>query len=367
MAGMADTDFMKLAFELAEKGRGKTSPNPIVGAVVVRGNRVVGKGCHRAIGREHAEVAALRMAGAHSRGATLYVNLEPCCHHGRTGPCTEVIIKAGIARVVVSTKDPNPIVDGKGLRQLRRAGIQVETGLLRKEARRRNDIYFGYHVNKRPYVILKLAQSLDGRIATRTGDSRWISSAQSRNFVHRLRADVDAVVVGAGTVRRDNPSLTVRHVRGDNPYRIVLSESMELPPKAGLLVHNADLKTVIATSGRSLKKVSKAMLKQSPIVWTIERAGRNSLDLRDFIAKADSFGLQSILVEGGRSLATSFLKAGLVDKIVVVTAPIVIGEGISGIGDLNISEVSRAMSFDSGYSFSSGPDTIFVGYPQGDR
>jgi diaminohydroxyphosphoribosylaminopyrimidine deaminase/5-amino-6-(5-phosphoribosylamino)uracil reductase len=365
MADVADTDFMKLAIDLAEKGRGKTSPNPVVGAVLVHRNRVVGKGYHRAAGRDHAEIAAIKMAGSKARGATLYVNLEPCCHQGRTGPCTEAIIKAGISRVVASTKDPNPVVDGKGFRLLRKAGVKVETGLLKKQARQLNDIYIGYHENKRPYVILKLAQSLDGRIATGSGDSRWISSPQSRRFVHKLRAEVDAVVVGAGTVRRDNPLLTVRHVRGENPYRIVLSESLKIPPRSNLLVHNGDFKTIIASSDSALSNARRVASSRNPITWTVDRAAKHQLDLEDFMMKVNQFGLRSILVEGGRELATAFLKAGLVDKIVMVTAPIIIGDGISGIGELNIRNISKAIKLESGFDIGSGVDTIHVGYPQG--
>ncbi|UCG62036.1 MAG: bifunctional diaminohydroxyphosphoribosylaminopyrimidine deaminase/5-amino-6-(5-phosphoribosylamino)uracil reductase RibD [Candidatus Zixiibacteriota bacterium] len=353
---------MRYALDLAEKGRGRTSPNPMVGAVVVCGGRIVGEGYHRAPGKEHAEIAAIRMAGDHARGGTLYVNLEPCSHTGRTGPCTETIIDAGIKRVVLSLKDPNPLVNGRGIRRLRKYGITVESGLLREEARRLNDIYLGYHVNKRPYVILKLAQSLDGRIATTTGASKWISSVPSRRFAHKLRAEVDAVVVGAGTVRRDNPTLTVRHVRGRDPYRIILSGSLDIPAGSRLLVNNDDLKTVVATTGISVNRLRGKGLKGSPILWTVKNSARGRLDLHDFVSKAGSFGLQSLLVEGGASLATSFLRAGLVDKLVAITAPLVIGAGINGLGDLGINEISEAVRFDSAYTVRSGPDTIFTGY-----
>ncbi len=355
---------MRLAIELAEKGRGKTSPNPLVGAVIVRGSKIIGQGYHRALGREHAEVAAINKAGRKALGSTLFVNLEPCCHTGRTGPCTEAIIAAGISLVVMSTKDPNPVVNGKGIRILRKAGIEVQTGLLKQEARRLNDAYIGYYENGRPYVILKLAQSLDGRIATHNGDSKWISSAKSRKFSHGLRADVDAVVVGAGTVRRDNPALTVRNVKGSNPYRIILTESANIPPKSALLSGNGDMKTIIASSAKSLSKLPASKLRQNPIFWSLKRTSRGQLDLLDFIAKAADFGLRSILVEGGSTLATSFLKADLVDKFVAVTAPLVLGQGVSSLGNLSVNRVADAIRFDEAYDFPSGPDRIFIGYPK---
>ncbi len=366
MADAADTGFMTTAFELAEKGRGKTAPNPLVGAVIVRGNRIVGKGFHRAAGKEHAEVCAIRMAGRKARGATLYVNLEPCCHTGRTGPCTNAIIEAGISRVVLSVKDPNPLVNGKGIRQLRKAGIEVETGLLKTEAKHLNDIYLGYHRNRRPYVILKLAQSLDGRIATLSGDSRWLSSRQSRRFAHRLRAEVDAVVVGAETVRRDNPALTVRHVSGPDPYRIIISESLSIPARSNLIANNSDLKTIVASTSKSLKRFSTSRRTNSPIMWTVKRTGKGRLDLSDFVSKANDFGLQSILVEGGAGLATSFLRAGLVDRLVLITAPVLIGHGVNSLNDLGIRRISKGVKLQGTRGFSSGPDRILIGYPKQD-
>lgn len=354
---------MQLALQYAQKGYGRTSPNPIVGSVIVRRGQVVGVGYHRALGAPHAEVAALRMAGKKARGATLYVNLEPCCHTGRTGPCTEAIIKAGIARVVFSLKDPNPLVNGKGIAALKRAGITVSSGCLRKQARLLNDCYLGYHVNGRPYVVLKLAQSLDGRIATLSGDSKWISSLTSRKYAHRLRAGVDAVVVGGSTVRRDDPSLTVRHVRGSNPYRVVLSESLEIPRKSKLLADNSDTRTIIASSEKSIMRFSRLAKGYNLIFWTIKQQDKGLLDLNDFVARANDFGFRSLLVESGGRLATAFMKAGLVDKFVAVTAPIVIGDGLSGFGDLGVSKITEAVKLESVQEIKSGPDLIVVGYP----
>ncbi len=213
---------MKMALALAWKGQGKTSPNPMVGAVVVKSGEVVGRGYHHKAGQAHAEVLALRNAAERARGATLYVNLEPCCHFGRTRPCTDAIIEAGIKRVVYSIKDPNPVVNGCGARKLRAAGMEVTSGVGEKEATHLNEIYLKFISTGCPFVILKTAQSLDGRIATITGDSKWISGPEALKFAHRLRAECDAVAIGAGTVKADNPQLTVRLVKGRNPYRIII-------------------------------------------------------------------------------------------------------------------------------------------------
>ncbi|UCD63351.1 MAG: bifunctional diaminohydroxyphosphoribosylaminopyrimidine deaminase/5-amino-6-(5-phosphoribosylamino)uracil reductase RibD [Candidatus Zixiibacteriota bacterium] len=364
MAASSDIDFMRLALNLAEKGRGKTSPNPMVGAVVVSGGKIVGRGYHRAAGTDHAELSAIRKAAGRSRGATMYVNLEPCCHTGRTGPCTEAITDAGISRVVVAAKDPNPLVNGKGVRALRKAGIRVELGILRKEARLLNDAYMGYHENKRPFVTLKLAQTLDGRIATLSGESKYISSAQSLTYTHLLRAEADAVIVGLGTVRADNPTLTVRRVRGNSPYRIVVTASANLPPQAAMLKNNPDQRTIIATTESSAASRIKSRPRRNLIYWSLKKASGGLIDLGDLLDKADDFGLHSLLVEGGGRLATSFLKAGLVDKLVIVTAPVIVGRGIDAVGELNIRRLSQALTFQNCRTFASGPDTVFVGYPR---
>jgi len=362
MATAADTEFMRLALQLARKGHGRTSPNPLVGSVIVKNGQVVGTGYHRALGAAHAEVVALRKAGKKAKGATLYVNLEPCCHTGRTGPCTEVIISAGISRVVLPLKDPNPLVNGKGIAALKRAGVTVHSGCLRKQAELLNDSYLGYYAKGRPYVILKLAQSLDGKIATASGDSRWISSPASRKYVHHLRAGVDAVVVGGATVRRDDPALTVRHTRGRNPYRIILSESLQIPPRSQLLTANDDGRTVIASSESSILRFAPSRRRHNLIFWSVKRRGKGVLDLDDFVARAREFGLQSLLVEGGGRLATAFMRAGLADKFVAVTAPIIIGNGLSAFGDLGVGSVGQAVRINTVEEWKSGPDKIVIGH-----
>jgi len=357
--------YMRRALALAEKGRGQTSPNPMVGAVIVKRGKIVSEGYHRCVGGDHAERVAIKKAGLKAKGATLYVSLEPCCHIGRTGPCTDAIIQAGIRKVVFSVRDPNPRVNGKGARILRSAGVTVETGLLKKEARLLNENYFGYHKNKRPFVILKTAQTLDGRIATVTGDSKWISGHESLKMVHQLRAEVDAVVIGMGTVRKDNPALTVRLVKGKNPYRIVMSQSLNFPRQCRLLDNNGDRKTIIATTPEAVERFSRTKRGSKGLIyWNLRIDSNGLLDPHDFITKATEFGFQSLLIEGGSSIATSFLKAGLVDKYIVVIAPLVLGSGVSAIGEMHTRNINDAVSFDC-YSFQrSGTDNVFVGYPK---
>ena len=360
----ADITYMQRALDLAGRARRKTSPNPMVGAVIVKNGRVIAEGYHRRAGSDHAEVVALKKAGSRVAGATIYVSLEPCCHTGQTGPCTEQIIKAGIKKVFYAVKDPDPRVNGKGERRLKKAGIEVVGGVLKEEAARLNEIYFGNQINKRPFIILKTVQSLDGRIATATGDSQWISGAESLRFAHQLRAEVDAVAVGAATVCADNPALTVRRVKGNNPYRIILSGSLDLPRRCRLLDDNGDYKTIIASTPSAIARFSRKHKSKKPIFWEVKKDRRGRLDLRDFVAKAAAFGLHSLLIEGGATLVTSFLKAGLFDKYVVVTAPIVIGQGIEAVADLEIRKLSKVISFNREEFIKSGRDMIFIGYPE---
>lgn len=358
---------MERALALAARARGHTAPNPMVGALIVRKGQIVGEGYHHAAGRPHAEVEAIRSARDQTTGATMYVTLEPCCHHGRTGPCTEAIRSAGIREVVYAASDPDDRVNRGGERCLIEAGIKVRRGVLEEAAMLLNEIYFGYHRLGRPYVILKTAQTLDGRIATRTGDSKWISSPPALKMAHQLRADVDAVVVGLGTVCADDPSLTVRHVKGPNPYRIVLTESMKFPRSCKLLDNNRDCRTIVATTNDDLVQKLTHRRRNNLVLWKIKKRRGGGIDLHDLVAKADQFGFQSILVEGGSSVATSFLKAGLVDKYVAVIAPRVIGCGTPAVADLKTTRLTDGITF-SRHSFEAcGPDNIFVGYPKWER
>jgi len=363
MTGFSQKELMTRALSLAQKGRGKTLPNPMVGAVLVKKGKVIAEGYHKGPGKPHAEIEAIKKADKMAKGATLYVNLEPCCHIGRTGPCTDSIVEAGIKKVVYAVIDPNPQVNGKGAKTLRRAGVEVTNGLLSKEAARLNEVYLEITENQRPFVTLKLAQSLDGRIATSGGDSKWISGEASRKYVHRLRAESDAVLVGAGTFKKDNPHLTTRLTKGKNPYRIIVSTGWSSLENSHLINDNSDFKTIVATSDESLNGNSDTSNENGLTFWSIRKDSQGRVDLRDLLEKAKLFGVNSILVEGGAEIATSFLKAKLVDKYVVITAPIIIGKGIDSVGDLGTDLINEAIHFNDVYRVQNGSDEIFVGYP----
>ena len=350
---------MQKALRLALRGEGYTSPNPLVGAVVFDGSGIIATGYHGRAGGPHAEIVALRKAGERARGASLAVNLEPCCHIGRTGPCTEAIIAAGIKEVIYAIDDPFMKVCGRGARRLARHGIRVISGVGAGEATRLNEAYLTFAVTGRPFVVLKTAQSLDGRIATRTGDSRWISCPEALKFAHSLRARYDAVAVGSGTVRSDNPQLTVRLVKGRNPLRIIVTASEELPADLYLFQHNQDGRTIIATTRRVIAK----NVYSSIATWPI-RKERKGIDLNDLLAQAARRQVTSLLFEGGGRLATSLLKLGLVDKYYLVLAPMIIGRGIETVADLGTGSLKDALSF-SEYGFRRiGTNMLFWGYPK---
>ena len=318
---MNDVRFMRMALRLAHKGEGTVNPNPVAGAVVVQEERVVGRGYHRVFGGPHAEVMALDQAKALARGATLYVTLEPCPHHGKTPPCTERILEAGIGRVVFACEDPNPRVHGKGLARLEDAGIEVVHGVLATEARRQNEIFFKFITTGIPFVTLKLGMSLDGRIATRTGDSKWITGETSRKEVHRLRRKHSAVLVGAGTVLVDDPQLTVRHVRGPNPIRLVLDGKGEIPLAAALFSEPG--RTIVATA-TMLQDKEEALASRGVEVWRV--AGRDGrVDLAAFLERLGKSGIDSVLVEGGGETAAAFLEAQLVDRVAFFVSPVILG------------------------------------------
>jgi diaminohydroxyphosphoribosylaminopyrimidine deaminase/5-amino-6-(5-phosphoribosylamino)uracil reductase len=303
-----DEGFMRRAFQLAERGRGHVAPNPIVGAVVVRGGRIVGEGWHRALGEPHAEVVALERAGARARGATLYVTLEPCDHRGRTPPCTASVIRAGIRRCVVATRDPHRIVNGRGLRRLRAAGIRVEVGLLAAEARRRLGGYWLAHTEHRPRVTLKLATSLDGRIAPpngfdRQGQGRWLTGPQARRRVHRLRATSDAVVIGAGTARADDPRLTARGVGGTRqPLRVVCDTRLRLPSTLRLFGARLAHGTVVACGRRAPRRTAAAVAERGVAVWRLPES-RDGVSPQALLRRLAREGRHEVLVEGGGTLA----------------------------------------------------------------
>jgi len=357
-----DERFMRIALDLARKGEGETNPNPLVGAVVVRNSEIVGKGYHHSFGGPHAEVFALDEAGDAARGATLYVTLEPCSHHGKTPPCTERIIAAKIARVIIACRDPNPLVDGGGVAILRKGGIEVEEGLLEEEARRANEIFFKFITTGRPFVQLKLAESLDGKIATRTGDAKWISGADSRAEVHRLRRRFAAVLVGVGTVIADDPRLTVRHVAGRDPLRIVLDGRGRIPLAATLLREEG--RTIVITATMAREK-EEALLSLGTEVWR-PPGNEGNINLSAFLQRLGEENIDSLLVEGGGETAAAFLAASLVDKVAFFIAPILIGgrDAIPTIGGAGAEQVSEALHLKRVEIERIGEDLLVTGYPE---
>ena len=319
---MNDRHFMEIALELAARGKGYTSPNPMVGAVVVKDDKIVGKGWHEKVGGPHAEVNAIDDAGEQAAGSTIYVTLEPCNHQGRTPPCTRRILSAGIKQVIMAMKDPNPDVSGGGANFLIQNGISVKSGVCEAEARRLNESFIKYITTKRPFVTLKCAATLDGRIATRTGDSKWVTGELSRKYVHELRHEIDAIMVGVNTVKTDNPSLTTRldDKKGVDPIRIVLDTKLSIPENSKLLQIPSSSDTLIIT-GYSESSPKRTAI-ESMGVKVIDAAlkdGRIDLDaLMDQLGKR---GITSLLVEGGARVAASALQAKIVDKINFFYAP----------------------------------------------
>ncbi len=330
MTLMDDKRFMKMALDLAEKGQGFTSPNPMVGAVVVNDGKVVGKGYHQAAGKAHAEVNAIDDAGALAEDATLYVTLEPCNHTGRTPPCTEKVLSASIRRVVVAMKDPNPNVKGGGSDYLKNQGIDVTVGVCEDQAKRLNEVYIKYVSTKRPFSIVKCAATLDGRIATRTGDSKWVTGEESRKYVHRLRHAVDAIMVGINTVKKDDPSLTTRltnrieNFKGLDPTRVILDTHLRISEKAKLLQLDSDSDTIIVT-GHSVSGDKKTGIENLG-ARIIESPLKDGLiDLDRLMDRLGAFGITSLLIEGGSSVIASSLSSGIVDKINFFFAPKILG------------------------------------------
>lgn len=321
---MSDEAYIERALALAELGRGLVSPNPMVGAVLVRDGRIVGEGHHEGPGLPHAEIVALREAGPEARGATLYVNLEPCDHQGRTGPCTEAIIEAGVTRVVAAMRDPNPVVDGRGFARLRAAGIEVREGVLREEAERLNEAFAKHVRTGLPFVTWKMAASLDGKVAARDGTSRWITGPEARADVHRLRAASDAIVVGAGTALADDPSLTVRMpgYRGRPPLRVLVDARGRVPARGDLF--DGEAPTLVATTGLAPEERRGEWAAAGAEVLVYEAEGER-VPLARLMEELGKREVQAVLLEGGPTLAWSALEEGIVDRVVVYLAPKLIG------------------------------------------
>ena len=355
--------FMSRAIRMAQKGLGRTSPNPMVGAVVVKNGKIVGEGFHRALGEPHAEVDAIRAAGAQTEGAELFVTLEPCNHYGRTPPCTQAIMAAGIKKVYYGIDDPNPSVIGGGAEFLRKAGVEVVGQVLENRCRALNDMYLTKVTFKRPFVYLKLAMSLDGRVATRTGHSQWITSEQSRMRVHRLRDRVTAVMVGIKTVLADNPFLTTRlnGREGRDPVRIVADSNLRTPLEANIFNQMSPAGVIIATRRNPPSRLRARLEKKGCRV--IETASLDKVDLKDLLTNLYQIGITSLLIEGGAGLAWGALEARIVDRCMFFYAPIIIGgksapSGVSGAGIDRLEQAPRLVDMRSSRI---GPDILVEG------
>jgi len=340
-----DQDFMRRALRLAERGRGATRPNPIVGAVVVSGGRVVGEGWHRAAGLPHAEALALARAGARAGGGTLYVTLEPCAHHGRTPPCVDAIVAAGIRRCVVAMRDPHRIVNGRGLRRLRSSGVRVVTGVLGNEARQMLAGYVRAHERGLPRVTWKVATTLDGKVADGRGRSRWITGPAARAEVHRMRAAADAIVIGSGTARADDPRLTVRGTRrrAPQPLRVVCDSRLRLPLTLRLFRRPLARGTVVACRNDAPARKAMELERCGVAVWRLP-ATRGGVSPRAVARRLASAGCHDVLLEAGPRLGTAWMRAGLVDRVAWFVAPKLLGEpGIPWCGPLGRVSLSRAL------------------------
>ena len=349
--------YMDLTIKLAEKGRGLTSPNPMVGCIIVKRGRIVGKGWHKKAGTEHAEILAMSEAGKKAINSTMYVNLEPCSHWGRTPPCTEKIVEAGVREVIIGMKDPNPLVDG--FRELKFRGLKTKIGILEKEAKKLNESYVKYIKTKRPFVIIKVAMSLDGKIATSTGNSKYITSKEARTYVHKLRSEIDAVMVGLNTVLRDNPELTPRLVKGKDPMKIVVDSRLKIPKKCNLMKEPSRL--IIAATSKAPKGRTKELEHKGATV-IITKSKNGMVDLDDLMKQLGKHEITSVMIEGGSQLNSSAIKEGIVDKIFIFTAPKLIGNGIGAIGNLGIKKINNAINLKNPVTRKIGKDLLIEAY-----
>lgn len=360
----ADEAFMRRALGLARQSEGFTNPNPLVGALVVSDGQIVGQGFTASYGGPHAERSALEQAGQRTQGATLYVSWEPCVAYAgkRTPPCADLILAAGVRRVVVAAQDPHPQIDGKGLDALRRGGVQVEVGLLREEALQLNEISVAYHTKGRPFVCLKWAMTLDGKIATVSGDSKWISNASSREWAHKLRRRHAAILVGVNTVIQDDPALTVRRVPGRDPWRIVLDSKGRIPLGAQLLRLDSEAPTVVATTHAMPQETEDALTRLKARVWRLP-AVDGRVDVGALLTHMKEHELDSLLVEGGGKVLWSFASTRLFDKVVCFVAPKLAGGSVPPLGGEGVALMKDALQLERLSAVPLQGDLLITGYP----
>ncbi len=363
-----NNDFMKQAIQLAEEGRGRTSPNPFVGAIIVKNGKVVGKGYTQPVGQDHAEVQAIKNAGKNTKSATMYVTLEPCCFYGRTPPCTEAIINAGIKRVVIGMRDPNPEVNGKSIKILKSAGIEVELAshLIEKEIAEQNEIYFTYITKKRPFVIVKNALSLDGKIATESGNSKWISNEKSRTLVHKLRNEIDAIITGVNTINNDNPRFTTRLVDNKikDPIRIILDTKLDINPDSYVIRTADKIRTILVTNVQPKSDKINLLQQNNVEIWGV-KIKSDKIDLKKLLKKLYENEINSVMVEAGPQLVTEFFRERIVDKVYFFIAPKILGASsnrYSLVHSLDIEIVKQAISFQKIKWQEIEGDMLFVGY-----
>jgi diaminohydroxyphosphoribosylaminopyrimidine deaminase/5-amino-6-(5-phosphoribosylamino)uracil reductase len=357
--------YMERALELAMKGAGKTSPNPLVGAVIVKDGRIIGEGYHEVYGGPHAEVNAVASATEDVEGSTIYVTLEPCSHYGKTPPCAELLVRKKFRKVVIAMTDPNPLVSGRGIAMLLDAGIEVVTGVLEAEARRQNEIFLKYIQTRRPFVIMKTAMTLDGKIATTTGASKWVTGEAAREEVHRLRNRVSAIMVGVNTVLRDDPSLTTRLPDGGtDPVRIIVDSTLRIPLDAKILTLDSPKKTVVATTKRADREKLDALASMDNVEVITVPEKDSRVDLSWLMGWLGECRIDSVLVEGGSELNFSMLEEGLVDKVVTFIAPKLFGgrEAKTPVGGEGFAKVEDAVLLQDIRMETFGDDIMVEGY-----
>jgi diaminohydroxyphosphoribosylaminopyrimidine deaminase/5-amino-6-(5-phosphoribosylamino)uracil reductase len=321
--------YIKQCYKLARKGAGKVSPNPLVGSILVKNGKVIGKGWHKKIGKAHAEVNAIKNAKENVSGSTLYCNLEPCCHtNKKTPPCVPFIIKSKIKKIVISNLDPNPDVNGKGVEQLNEAGIEVITGVLMDEGNEINKFYFKFVKEKLPYITLKIAQSVDGKISLSNKEQIWLTGKESTKYVHKLRSKYDAVLVGAGTIRTDNPLLTVREVKGRNPKRIIIDGKLSIPANSNVIKNTRIIETIIFTSTASNKKMIEVMSGKGANIVQLKPNKNKRLNFEDVLRELAQKKISSVLVEGGSEIFNQFIVKELFDELIILQSPKILGKGI---------------------------------------
>ncbi|MFF2878070.1 bifunctional diaminohydroxyphosphoribosylaminopyrimidine deaminase/5-amino-6-(5-phosphoribosylamino)uracil reductase RibD [Gottfriedia sp. NPDC057991] len=355
--------YMNLAIQNAMATKGQTDPNPLVGSVIVNDNRIVGIGAHLKAGEPHAEINALRMAGDKAEGGTIYVTLEPCSHHGRTGPCAEAVVRAGLKKVVIATLDPNPLVAGRGVKILQNAGIEVIIGVCEEQSIKMNEVFNKYIVKNIPFVVMKSASTLDGKIATHSSDSKWITSAEARNDVHQLRNEIGAILVGVNTVLKDNPELTTRIPNGRNPVRVILDSTLKIPLESKVVTDQL-AETWIFTSQKHSEQ--KRIELENLGVKVFVTSDLSRVDLNEMLKILGDHSISSLLVEGGGEVNASFMNQNLVDKVIVYLAPKLIGgkNAPTFLEGTGLDKMGQAIELEEIELTKIGPDYKFIGYPK---